>query len=834
MAKKRNNQTKFKSQSEKTALTGLTQRSLSDYVAMARNTSYWRSYGGDGTVPETVTIASAMRSAAVWACVNAITNQICSLPVNLVKDDKGKFDAKIPVFEKPSPRMSKRGWIGQFVRSFLTAGNTYADIVQVDKMGMPIVVEIMDPDLVTWTIMEEPMVLGMKRELWPSGDFWHVPVSHLMVPGSVVALGPIQHASRSITSGMKAEKFGNDFYDSGGLPINVLKSSVKGLTDTAADTAKQKLDLAQRNRKTAVLGAEWDLVPMTVDIQGGQMIEAQRFAVEQACRWFGVPPSMVYASVSGASLTYANITQSDLYFLKYSINGWIQDIEDAWSEFLPEHIRVKFNTDAILRLDKKARTEEHGLRLAQKTRTINEVRLLEDEEPFDDPKYDEPGIPADPAPEPVAPAAPSAPTPPGAPGAGIDGNNGQAKKPPGQSVVGKRAGGGGLSEQERDPFIRTNSESSRFNDKHEKDSGRFGFKGSLSPAACFSGPESLTEASWDEQVKDLESRTGISFEELDAKGKANLTKFALNSDPNDATWYPDSSKVMDELTDKFEARRKENNPDGEPITKARVCAALARTSPRTDFVHNVETTDVMLQRVTSKELTFTQEDIDIYLAKGNGKKYPLPEGFKPGTYPTASLPTGAIVASMPHATSLPNDMSMAIEHLRGQRTTEETLPPSTPKIRNFYMNHLDPTNPRYVTADTFHYMAFMDGVPISRPGTTGPRKTLQEWRAEGLDAQKIMQYNTVTMSDGVKARVGAYPIISHSTHQWAKEAGISVNGGQAKAWNGIREETEFRKLTNPDRAVGGKKTGPIDPVEARKRAQKIHTTIAQARARTSL
>jgi hypothetical protein len=128
----------------------------------------------------------------------------------------------------------------------------------------------------------------------------------------------------------------------------------------------------------------------------------------------------------------------------------------------------------------------------------------------------------------------------------------------------------------------------------------------------------------------------------------------------------------------------------------------------------------------------------------------------------------------------------------------------------------------------------MDGVPIARYGTTGPRKTLQEWRAEGLDAQKVMQSGTVTMADGTKARVGTYAVISQSTQEWAKSAGISVNGGQAKAWNGIREEVEFRTLTAPDRKVGKNVVGPLDPVEARARAKKIHTAVAQARARTSL
>ena len=55
--------------------------------------------------------------------------------------------------------------------------------------------------------------------------------------------------------------------------------------------------------------------------------------------------------------------------------------------------RVVFDVDAIMRMDQAQRINIAIQRLGAKTMTINEFRLSENEEPFKDPIYNEPGIP---------------------------------------------------------------------------------------------------------------------------------------------------------------------------------------------------------------------------------------------------------------------------------------------------------------------------------------------------------------------------------------------------------------------------------------------------------
>ena len=131
---------------------------------------------------------------------------------------------------------------------------------------------------------------------------------------------------------------------------------------------------------------------MTNESDSGQFIELQRFAIEEACRFWRVPPSMVYAATSGQNVTYANVSQADLAYLKHSLEGHLVRVEQALSALLPAPQQVRFNRNAFLRSDPVTRSEVVDRRLANRTLTVNEARALEDEQPFGS-EFDEPGIP---------------------------------------------------------------------------------------------------------------------------------------------------------------------------------------------------------------------------------------------------------------------------------------------------------------------------------------------------------------------------------------------------------------------------------------------------------
>lgn len=347
-----------------------------------------------------ITVDKAVRNAAVWACVRVLTATASGLPVDGVRKDGTRrvpVDPSPQLLVNPSAMVAPDVWRAQVFWSMFTDGNAFGRITQMSRAKYPLTVETLDAGCVTdrrtnsdgqTTVRVDG---GSPEGLYPWGDIWHVP-GVLVKAGSPFALSPVEYAARSINAAISAEDFGSDFMTAGGHPSALLQPE----TDpgpVAARAMKEAFIQAAQSREPAVLPQHVTYEQIQVNPDDSQFIELLRFEVENACRFFGVPPSMVYASVSGQSVTYANVSQADLHYLKHSIDTPLVRFEGALTRCLPRPQFAVVNRGALLRADAAARAAEHAIRLNTKTRTVNEVRALEDEEPFTDPEFDKPGIP---------------------------------------------------------------------------------------------------------------------------------------------------------------------------------------------------------------------------------------------------------------------------------------------------------------------------------------------------------------------------------------------------------------------------------------------------------
>lgn len=355
--------------------------------------------GGQSTAGVAVTTSTALQNVAVWACQRVLVSTVAMLPVDVVRT-QGKIrtpvDPQPPLVRNPSGRVNRRGWVAQNIRSLVGSGNMYGRVVDTDYAGRALQVETIHPDSVRWVTEgneEVPYVDGVRQTLWPLGDFWHVPASQFLAAGSRVAMNPTEFAKTSIGTGIAAERFGANFFRDGLNPSALVTVNADLNPDQALAIKQSIMAMSRGNREPAVIGSDVKIEPWTAKLTDSQFIELLQFEVLQACRVYGVPPSMAYAAISGQNVTYANISQADMQYLKFSVAGWLVDLEDAWSELIAIPHSVKFNVDALLRMDALARAELAEKRLRNKTTTINAVRALEDEPPFEDPAYNLPGIP---------------------------------------------------------------------------------------------------------------------------------------------------------------------------------------------------------------------------------------------------------------------------------------------------------------------------------------------------------------------------------------------------------------------------------------------------------
>lgn len=358
--------------------------------------SMFASYNASG-VP--VTLQTFTRDAAADACVRVLVSTIKKLPVDQVRTvgDTRRPMPSAPVVRRPSARVRQRAFVAQWVRSLATAGNVYGDIVTLRAGTMlPEQIELLDPGRASWDSSSGEWVCridGKPRDIWPMGDLFHAPATDFLPPGQPHGLSPVELHSLSIGTSIAAQEFGARFFGDGAHPSSIIYSETALTPEQAQAIKRSFLDAMRGTREPAVFGSGLRHEKVSVDPKDSQFIELLQFEAVQASRRWGVPPSMIFATMAGQNITYQNVSQSDLQFLKHSVDNWLVDIEDPWSEWLPSPQRVKFNTSGLLRMDDPSRWQIHDLRLKNKTTTINAVRALEDEAPFDDPVYDQPGIP---------------------------------------------------------------------------------------------------------------------------------------------------------------------------------------------------------------------------------------------------------------------------------------------------------------------------------------------------------------------------------------------------------------------------------------------------------
>lgn len=356
------------------------------------------SYRGGAGGSRSLTLSSvseAFRDAANWACVKVKAQGLASMPVDVVRY-QGKTRLPVPtppIIAKPSGVVSRRVWVFQFGASMFSDGNVFGQIVATDSQGKPTQIELLDPACVTERDVVGGVVQvrasGKTLRQYPFGNLWHVP-GEMVMPGSPFGMSPIWFGQASTATSLAAERFGGQFFTDGAHPTSLYQPDVD--PGPQAEEVKQKLMSATRGNREPLILAPGKFEKLQVSPNDSQFIELMNFEVIQACRRHGVPPSMVYATVAGQNVTYANVTQADLQFLKHTLSYPIDLLEEAQSELLPAPRVVKYNRDAILRADPKARAEVQEIRLRNRTTSVNEVRTLEDEEPFG-PEFDVPGVP---------------------------------------------------------------------------------------------------------------------------------------------------------------------------------------------------------------------------------------------------------------------------------------------------------------------------------------------------------------------------------------------------------------------------------------------------------
>jgi HK97 family phage portal protein len=324
-----------------------------------------------------VTTNDALSLASVYRSVSIIATAMKQLGIHVYRDDAEVTPTPL-VIRQPDIKVTREVWMEQTINSLALAGNAYW-LIGRNGRGETINLEVLNPfEMMIQTDDYGTALYYVYRGItrYELRDIQQLAL--MRVPGNVYGLGPIQAAQKELLNARDTRDYASVWFTDSGIPNGVLKSDQMLSPDQAA-AAKDAWNLtAGAKNGVAVLGNGLTYQPMYLNPRDAMFLEAQAFNVQQIARLFGVPANMLLASVDGNSMTYSNMEQEQMGFVRYTLSQYIVEIESALSHLMTRGTMVKINVDSLLRSDTLTRYQAHQIAIASGWMTIDEVRAIED------------------------------------------------------------------------------------------------------------------------------------------------------------------------------------------------------------------------------------------------------------------------------------------------------------------------------------------------------------------------------------------------------------------------------------------------------------------------
>lgn len=359
--------------------------------------SYRLAGGRDPDTGQAVNHKTAMQLATVWACVRLISETISTLPL-MVYERKGESRSiarNHPLYtilhDSPNADMTAVEFWEAILSQLCLWGNAYClktyagtRLIALD----PLRPELMDPkrDLDGNVVYVYSDPRGIKR--YSEAEVWHVKG---FGTDGLCGLSPIAYARRSFGAAMAADKASAAVFANGMRPTAVL--SMKGfLNKEQRGMMKDKLmdslfGSAETGGRMMLLEGDTSYVPLSINPLDAQMLETRTFNIEELCRWFGVPPSMI-GHGTAVSNWGTGREQIMLGFLTFALRPYLTRIEQGIKKGLlsaPERLTyfAEFSLEGLLRADTAARAAFYASAVQNGWMTRNEVRGLENWPPVE-------------------------------------------------------------------------------------------------------------------------------------------------------------------------------------------------------------------------------------------------------------------------------------------------------------------------------------------------------------------------------------------------------------------------------------------------------------------
>ena len=334
-----------------------------------------------------VTVDSALTVPAMWAGVNFLAGTMAGLPLNVyrkVDDSREKLKTSLQsiLHDAVNDEMTSFGWRYSMFTNIFTYGRSLTYIER-DSRGHVQNLFHLDPEKVK--IRRESgkttyeMTNNFNTKVYKSSEIIDIPL--MLKSDMVTHVNPIVNYRDTIGMALAVTRYGSKFFAGGGVPMFALLGSFTspaGIKNASKDVNAAIEKSLKENKNMLTLPSGHEIKQLGSDPDKNQMIETQRFLIEQFARLFSLPPVFLQDLTHG---TFSNTEQQDIHLVKHIIKRWVEQVEQELNlKLLGRKDRsryVEFNVDSLLRGDFKTRMLGYASGIQNGILKPNEVRARE-------------------------------------------------------------------------------------------------------------------------------------------------------------------------------------------------------------------------------------------------------------------------------------------------------------------------------------------------------------------------------------------------------------------------------------------------------------------------
>ncbi|MCB4209168.1 phage portal protein [Arthrobacter sp. UM1] len=326
------------------------------------------------------TIDGALGLIPVFRALQVLTTSAEQIPLTCERGGVVAKGRSVPALvRRPDPDCDQSEWTADCIMSLALDGNLFLLKVQ-GTDGSTVAARVLPPHEVT--ILRDPQTRRVSYA-WSGRTYSAAEIVHkryLRVPGRERGLGPLQAARAEITGALDVRTYAALHFRGTGQPNGLLSLKYAKTPEDATKARKAwNVSAADPDNLTGVrvIGGDVAYTPLTPDPAKAQLLDLRTFTVTEVARLFGIPSSLMLVTLEGNSMTYSNVDQEWLGFVRFSLMGYLRKIERALTEVSPLGQDIRFNVEALLRPDTTTRYKAHHAALADGWRTPDEIREIE-------------------------------------------------------------------------------------------------------------------------------------------------------------------------------------------------------------------------------------------------------------------------------------------------------------------------------------------------------------------------------------------------------------------------------------------------------------------------